>query len=420
MSRQDRQADLRRRMAEARSKLHISASSDDNERVDSKIPLPPSAAGGILRKSKYTSKNLDDQAATAKGAVSNGNKSESNALGGLMGGYSSSEDEEQGGVVSKSDVGVSAGKKKRASVTVSSNDVTRADANAKRAKFHSESPLKDSSLQGKTGLSQSRKADGYNLTSDMAIDEKNLQKFEQKSDKADMANQVSEETISEDVWNEFNALIDDDYDSNVPAVDGGNIDKDTSVRTPIRSEQSTPSDTIASADATIKTKKKKKKSEERKENTYDNETISNVEQVSYEARLARLMLLKSRMHGQKTDVDNNDNTLGSLDFYNPSLAFQEDEDDVDEPDISQDNKSEEEALSENSLENLSAPPARIMQSTSSTPLASSMTLSRGSHLPLVTILKKRRNQVRHMSACGEDVDVSMKESEDSFTDGRWF
>ncbi|KAL3801618.1 hypothetical protein HJC23_013123 [Cyclotella cryptica] len=427
MSRQDRQADLRRRMAEARLKLQSSAKSvgsqlhDDNERVDSHTPLPPPAASGILRKSKYTSKNVDDRSATTKVSVSNGGPSGSHALGGLIGGYSSSEEEdEERGVVSKSDVVVSADKKKRASVTISNHDVTTVDTNTKRAKFDSEIHITDTSLLGMAGSSPGRKSERHHGAPALADDGEKIEKSIQKHDAAVMANQLSEETISDEVWNEFNDLIDDDHDSSVTGGGRDNLEKETSVDKNITSEQFTPSDTAAPADAAVKPKKKKrkKKLEEVKENSYDNETITNVEQVSYEARLARLMLLKSRFNKQKTDADNNDNTLVSMDFYDPSLAFQEEDDDVDEAGISEDIKSKEVAPNENSLEKPSASPERITQSMSRAPLPSS---SRGSHLSLATILKKQRHQVRHMSACGEDGETSKLESENSLTtDGRWF
>ena len=62
MSRRDKQADLRRRMAEAREKLvtssHANASDLDNEIATNtfkKRSLPLVSAGGILKKSKYSS-----------------------------------------------------------------------------------------------------------------------------------------------------------------------------------------------------------------------------------------------------------------------------------------------------------------------------------------------------------------------------
>ena len=61
MSRRDKQADLRRRMAEARAKLvtssHANASDLDNE-IATDIPIkkrPLPSTGGILKKSKYSS-----------------------------------------------------------------------------------------------------------------------------------------------------------------------------------------------------------------------------------------------------------------------------------------------------------------------------------------------------------------------------
>ena len=73
-----------------------------------------------------------------------------------------------------------------------------------------------------------------------------------------------------------------------------------------------------------KAKKKKKKKKRRKEKDVydhdDNDAANSLAQASYEARIARLTLLAKNKQRKAGDE------LGDKDFYDPGLAFQQDED----------------------------------------------------------------------------------------------
>ncbi len=110
MSRKDKQADLRRRMAEARSKLLQSQNHPllDDDEVNEKVgvgnsvvgtkkrPLSPVSAGGggILRKPKYTNTKTNSADAKQIRSSSSSHQNSTTSLGVLMDGYgeSSSDD----------------------------------------------------------------------------------------------------------------------------------------------------------------------------------------------------------------------------------------------------------------------------------------------------------------------------------------
>ena len=113
MSRRDKQADLRRRMAEARSKLVSSNTNDEiaetdtsSSSVSKKRPLPSSSSGGgggILRKPKYTTAVVatsdsatTDPLPTKDSSISKKDKEETvnSSLGALMADYNSSSEDE--------------------------------------------------------------------------------------------------------------------------------------------------------------------------------------------------------------------------------------------------------------------------------------------------------------------------------------
>lgn len=370
MSRQDRQADLRRRMAEARSKLQVAggSQSDGEKQTNAKVSLP----SGILRKPKYASKN------SAKHGESSGN----NALGDLIGGYSSSEDE---GVNSKP---AAAETSKKRGVPVSSTSQDSGDgATRKRAKFSADVHVRAITSDKDGELIQA---------SAPAADDLVVQKTVAKA-----TSKAAEDNISDEVWDEFNALLGDDP---VTVASGGDAETGKSIDTKPSPKQDTPSAAAAPPD-TANIKKKKKRKKQSTDKSYDNETLTNVEQASYEARLARLMLMKSRRQKNKDESVAQDVELASLDFYDPSLAFHKDDEDDGEPN----------ELDTNGSDGVAA------ASTDASIEQSGNTSQSEPRIFLSNILRKKRDAARLMSTRGGDGGSSKQEDgADSLDDGRWF
>ena len=179
--------------------------------------------------------------------------------------------------------------------------------------------------------------------------------------------------ISNEVWDEFNSLLDDDEAKTA---------NDTAIE-PAKPEASAEP-LIAEAPPTnaAEKKPKKKKKKGSVKNMYDNEGLNNVEQASYEARLARLMLLKSKKMQHRNDETANA-PPSTDEFYDPGLAFQE-----------------------KSIENDAS--AKI-DGTANVPTIS-----------LAKILRDRRDQARQLSFRGNDVIDSKSDPANNNSDGCWF
>jgi len=380
MSRQSRQAELRKRMAEARSKLQISASNHD-EQADTK-PLPSSTSSSILRKPKYTTNNVE---AKGDGADSRGD----NALTGLIGGYSSSEDEG-----AEKSVPDSSSKKRDAPALPNSQN------GKKRAKFSTDVQVRaitSDKEEGRTDVTVAMNQSGN----------KALKKTLDTGPKKEVAG----EKVSDEVWDEFNALLEDEPDITGMGEDDEN-ENDAHTDAQPRAEGDNPTSVpmkLAAAPSEEEKPKKKKRAKQSTDQSYDNEALTNVEQASYEARLARLVLLKSKVKKSKSESDG-DNNLQSLDFYDPGLAFQQDDDEkggIDTEGVGD----EEMAVDDNSNE----------------PWASNRTSSNEDHNPssksrvsLAEILKRRRDEARQISSyCGDRGDKQQNDDDD-LADGRWF
>ncbi|KAL7508387.1 hypothetical protein ACHAXN_005458 [Cyclotella atomus] len=381
MSRQSRQAELRKRMAEARSKLQISAS----DQADTK-PLPASSASSILRKPKYTANSVE-----AKGGDDADSRG-TNALTGLIGGYSSSEDEG----VEKS-VAASPGKKRDAPVSHENQD------GKKRAKFSTDVQVRAITSDEEEGRTDSTVA--MNQSGSDAM---------KKTHDAGSKKEVAGEKVSDEVWDEFNALLEDEPDISGMGEDAEN-DNNTLTHPQPKAEGDWPTPApvkLAVAPSEDSKPKKKKRKKQSKDQPYDNEAVTNVEQASYEARLARLVLLKSKAKKSKTEsAAADESNLQSLDFYDPGLAFQQDDDDNEEEDIATEGAGNEEtAADQNSNEQWES---------SYTSSNKDNNLASESRVSLAEILRRRRDETRKTSVYSGD-DDDLQQNEDDLADGRWF
>ena len=262
MSRRDKQADLRKRMVEARSKLlssHAQSSPQqpDDGRADiqlagQKRPAPTAASGGgILRKSKYNSSaqsQVVPQAVITKAEVAD-----------------ASRDRESGEV----------------------NTPASAEPPTPAALLENEAERREKKKKKKM-KKKHKKADQHEQ-------EESTQQQSQKGEDGD---------DMDEAFAEFNALLEAD-ETNAMSV---------------------PQPSAPSVDETdeAKAKKKKKKKKRRKEKDVydhdDNDAANSLAQASYEARIARLTLLAKNKQRKAGDE------LGDKDFYDPGLAFQQDED----------------------------------------------------------------------------------------------
>lgn len=332
-------------------------SSDNMEHV--KMKPPP--ASGILRKPKYALTKSDPMLDAPIDHY------DGNALGSLIGGYSSSEDED--GNASRHITAAAMAPSEKVEASASSDTrVTK-----KRAK-----------VSVPIGEPNAHVADNHTVSKTST----------KRVQRAGLSKQIiAGKTVSDEVWNEFNALLEDEPDINATGESANDLQRGASVDIIQNVEQSTAYDTEAAVPDSVKPKKKKRKKNHPIE-SYDTETITNVEQLSYEARLARLVLLKGKIQKSKTEAPGADsNTLRSVDFYDTGLAFQQDDDGgVDhEENVDVDASEATKTSTQKSLPGLS----------------------------LVEILKRRREETKHLSSRGEDTDEP-KHGDSIMTDGHWF
>lgn len=179
----------------------------------------------------------------------------------------------------------------------------------------------------------------------------------------------------------------------------------------------------------------------------DNDAAINFEQASYEARLARLMLLKSKkaLHRNDDDAastggDGVDDMIllkSANEFYDPGLAFQEEGEEGNE-DAHYDNYSHGgRSMVENptssrggrhNMEKSSETTTTIITTSTSeitAPPSQKITASITAPLSLAKILRKRRDEARKLSSRGADrvggvtggSGITPLDDED---DGQWF
>ena len=193
MSRKAKQADLRRRMAEARSKLLQSQyplpndeEGNDEEEVGGKIiavlgtmKRPLSPTGGILKKSKYTSKPINSHNVDV--GVTQQNSSHQASLGALMDGYGSSS---------------------------SSDDDEDDDGNRNEKNSAIPSSATVTTISTDPPPSQTTKEDeGKQMSKSSSIE----------SSKPAAAKEDA--TVPDEVWDEFNAMLEADEAANKSVID---------------------------------------------------------------------------------------------------------------------------------------------------------------------------------------------------------
>eukprot|EP00984_Skeletonema_dohrnii_P036162 scaffold36815_cov167-Skeletonema_dohrnii-CCMP3373.AAC.2 len=385
MSRKDKQADLRRRMAEARSKLLQSQHPlpDDEEGSEEvggnivagtrKRPLSPGGGiGGILRKSKYSTKT--------DAATQSSSSSHQNSLGALVDGYgeSSSDDDDDDN-------------RNKNRVVSSANIVT-----ISTAPHPSQSTKKDESKHNY------KPDDGNN----------NLNKSGSISKPASTKDDTS---VSDEVWDEFNAMLEADEAASNDVINNTTTSrKDEKVNSKKSKEDDNDKETSPTSHNTeVKLNNVKKIN---KDDLYDNDDTNIMEQTSYEARLARLILLKNKKKKKKQSREMNEvasastNLPSSGDFYDPSLAWAEDEEQEEDGEevekqinsgVDRDDEGEDGKTS-------------LKQTTT-------MSLSSSAAVSMAKILRGRREEARMLASRGEDVanDGDLSQDMDA-SDGKWF
>ena len=403
-------------MAEARSKLATSSSQsatknglgvhellDDNDNGDGaaapaafsvgkKRHLPPPSGsnggggGGILRKSKYSSAPPPPKAKNAVGNDLSG--SNNNALGSLMADYDDSSSDDGGGEADEKlkvhTPGVNVAKAQQRSshdapTARPLGEPESAPVSNKRQKKRT-SPSAETAISGDGELSQSSDVmEGKNHESPR-------ENQSEVSAKGGEDNTKSSE-IADAVWDEFNSLLEEDE------AKANDVAANEAIAPEAAAVNAMPSE-----DATKKSKKKKKRRKAAPRDVYDNAEMNDVEQASYEARLARLMLLKRKKNRHDGDTAAaSDIALPSAgEFYDGGLAFRREDD---EP-----------------AEEGGVVGANLKQSSASEAEETSPNIS------LAKILRDRRDQARQLSARGGNAvdNGSSQEDNDNAPDGQWF
>ena len=228
-----------------------------------------------------------------------------------------------------------------------------------------------------------------------------------------MTKDIAGESISDEVWDEFNALLDDEPDATTAGGSDMNIEQETTTEATQTADQSgfvASTEAAAPSSKTVKPKKKKKKRKKQITDSYDNEGLVNVEQASYEARLARLVLMKSKLHNSKSESGVHDDALKSIDFYDPGLAFHQDDNDDEEDE-------------QNSVENSDSKKThddykKAIKKSSSHSTSNASTPSGSS---LAKILRKRRKEAKQaMSDKIIDANDPKQDESEGLVDGFWF
>ena len=438
MSRRDKQADLRRRMAEARSKLvssntnaseldEIAETDTSSSSVSKKRPLPSSSSGGgggILRKPKYTQAVVatsdsatTDPLPTKNSTISKKDKEETvnSSLGALMADYNSSSEDED------ADKGNN-NAKVAAPYSTSTNDgnysVSKNNDHIQNETVINEQiptkKKKKKKKKKKTQVVETKDDISMHMKSDVqGLDTINNETLQFKGVE-ECENGKSNDTtagVSDDVLNEFYALLDDDGEKEALLKDNEHLKSEE-----INNRTIPIDDKVTKK----KSKKKKKNKETKKKNMYDNDDMNNIEQASYEARLGRLMLLKSKKtHTTKSVGTNDDNdallSSSTNEFYNGGLAFQQEEEEEEEE--------EDERPIDDSMTNIlksDGGSEEVADATTSSEAAlSSISAPRVS---LAKILRDRRDQARQLSRGNNNNETKDDGglAEDNEEDGRWF
>jgi hypothetical protein len=496
-SRREKQAELRRRMAEARSKLSLLTDEPDRDddgdggdevsprlveaamatsaatasscKRGEKRPLVPPPRGGILRKPKYsnTSSSITDNSATGTPAESNADAEQlhdvasatNNGLGALMADYgesSSSDDDDD------HDNNIDDGGDYDTAFSSSSADNGYASRetqiNPPRSKAK---PTKKSThFGGNNENTNTRHNKQVKITVDDDVSRSvNRQILEAPDCESSGKIAVVDATpsaqgesgtsseISDEVWDEFNALLEEDGAdaSNNATTDGGNKSSISGGAAALADVNISPATNTIEK---VKKKKKKESASTTKRDVYDNDATNNFEQASYEARLARLMLIKSKKALQRNNNGDDDDgvedalllTTSGTEFYDPGLAFREEEVGDDGQDTQQDDTvghddgdGRKSSMVENATTSKSgneiimglSSGGKSATSTTSTTVSSQPTTASAPRT-LARILRVRRDEARKLSSRGAGGDsgnggsgAKQLDDEDEI-DGQWF
>jgi len=428
MSRREKQADLRRRMAEARVRLagaaQASSSSsltqddyedDGNDRAEESSsssssssamqPPPPSSSqshthlpsaggGGILKKSKYSASSSSSSTGIAAAAVSTNTPK----LGVLMTGYANSSDEDE-------------------------NDIT-----TNRVQIASHPPPIATSIS-----TTEKKNDVGDKTK---VIKNNNDETGTAEPLSILSSSSSAYKISDSVWDEFEALLEKDEEEIMSSlkVKGVNQMVDEDDITTLAATVVDRSDVKSREAKSTKKKRKRSRKEENNDELTKNNDQEDIEQVSYEARLARLMLLRGekRRRGSsgKNGGENSSLSLSSSslqlsssmnEFYDSGLAFQHEGLDDDENEKVEIGDNENHVVDKN-------PRQDSYDATTKTaaPAGSGAMLSSSCPPSLADILREKRDEARKLSSTrGADDDshinnVNTSDDIDCVSDGRWF
>ena len=402
MSRKDKQADLRRRMAEARSKLLAQSSIKGDEEevggVEKKRKLSHETVsqtvggvGGILRKSKYTTQQ-PGVASKQNSSSSHPQNAKTSSIGALVDYGESSSDEDNVQEVDKN----------RNSVVKSSISVAIKSSNT-------------------VPSLQSTKIIEENNNQQPQMNNKNL--IESSTSKQ-IIPKVQDKEISDEVWDEFNAILDADEAASKVKLDSSSASLTKAATSEANNYDHTlldskdKSNNKLDQDDNIRSNNKKEESESTKstkDNLYDNDEVNNMEQTSYEARLARLILLKNKKKKQ-SGLDNNNDVMEEAnlpsvgEFYDPTLAWAED-DEQDDDDDDNNGKGEKQTSSQpEASEDMNS-----NQTTSTPGLPNAPAAVVAPAVSMADILRRRRDEARMIATRGNDVN-----GEDYVSDGNWF
>jgi hypothetical protein len=443
MARSEKQADLRRRMAEARVKLASAVPSssydDDNDQEESLSSFaigatsythssldPPSLQshthhpprGGILKKSKYTSSFTGVAAELSKN-----NATPPPKLSVLLAGYdnssSSSSDEDENGNGSN-----------RVRIASQSSPPTATVASPPTATSIA-TPTEMENNVSKTVMNNNNNNDETEVA-------------DPSSSSSSSSAAAAASMISDSVWDEFEALLEQDEEEMMMSstsssrVNANNqmMEENDTTTTSGGATVSDNSDVVKSTETKLKKTKKRKRRKEENNGELTNDDQEDIEQVSYEARLARLMLLRSekRLRGSSGKNDGKDLLLSSSsssslqlsssamnEFYDSGLAFQEEGlDDDEEMEMGQtDNVVDKNPRRQDSHD--------VQTTTIAVAPAGNGAMLASTHPPsLVDILREKRNEARKLSSRGvaaDDSQIHDKNTTDDIdcvSDGRWF
>jgi hypothetical protein len=505
-SRRDKQAELRRRMAEARSKLSLLANNESSDRdliVEAAMAKSAASAtsssergetrphlsaprGGILRKPKYsnTSSSItdDDVPAAALQSMTSTTKESNDAdhhtvgvsatkstrLGDLMADYygdSSSDDDdhekmEDGG---ENDAALSSSSSAENGYASRETQINPPSSRSKSITMTTSTNPHAMKATVTVDEDTSSRRKKHPILLDAPESELSVKIFDVDATPSIQAEAGKSSEISDEVWDEFNALLEEDDTNafnNATTNSDHTISSNAEGATTVFAHVVDAPPTTTTSTKTVQKKKKKRDSTPTtiKKDMYDNDATINFEQASYEARLARLMLLKSKKARHKTNNNaaanssGNDGVVDALliksakhEFYDPGLAFQEEGGEVDEDaQYVNDGRgvSGGRLMVENPTSSKSGTYDMMMGSSSETsfsmitpaavasPPSQTVLTSLSAPRTMATILRDRREEARKLSSrgggAGRDDDGGMRGSESALlddeygVDGQWF